>query len=631
MKDLESLQAPALIRDKMINKHIPILATALLSMACLSTSAAEIGFSYNSEGETPRAYGYTKPQIYDIGIALDSETVVGSKIISLSVPVFNDAYISDVKVWLSKELTTSKLDSKFTPDIASYDATVEDGVVKFVFPEPFEIPEDGVFLGYSFSCTDFPSSVTPAPVAVVDGNTPGGLWFHAETSQKRWADYSGRNNIVSAMDVTLDGTFPADKATAGVLSDHVYAAKGEPSTAKISVCNWGLNGISSVEYSYSINGVEATANYKFDTPVPAVLGRIAEFDAEVPAVDSLGEYEYEFKVTKVNGVECPSQSAVCPVTVQPFVAVYRPLVEEYTGRGCGWCPRGYVMLEQMNLYYGDRFVAMAYHNYNNDGMTCVESIPFSASGAPSCSFNRGSSIDPDLIPSQWRRTYENNTIADVQSFIEWADDSHSALKATARVRFIKDLPESDYLFSIALVADGLSNDEWGQSNAYADYNMSQQYESPYWDLFIGKGSPVMGLEYNDVVVYYKDMNGASGSLTESVEAEKWYEYTCVIPVEDVKTVNGQDVVSDFNKTRAISIVVNGKNGKPLNCASSIYPDGSIPEPLPSSVESFGSEVDVVDTLYFDMQGRGVANPAHGLYMGQAQKSVGGVTQNILTH
>lgn len=597
-------------------KFSHLLSTALASVIFLSASAADIGFSYNSDGAEPFGYGYSKPQVYDVGIALDSETMTGSKIKSIYVPVFNETYMSDVKVWLSKTLETSKLDSKFTADIDTYDVTVTDGAINFTFPTPYEIPEGGVYLGYSFNISDFPAGTSPAPVAVVEGNTPGGLWVHAETSQKRWADLSGRNNIVSAIEVTLEGEFPENSATANMLSEHIYAAKGEPSYAKISLCNWGLNGISSVEYEFSINGETLVSSYEFETPVPAVLGRIVEFEAEIPAVNDLGEYNYEFKLIKVNGADCDaiSQTISCPITVQPFVAVYRPLVEEYTGRSCGWCPRGYVMLEQMNLYYGDQFVAMAYHNYNNDGMTCVSSVPFSASGAPLCALNRSNSVDPDLIPALWAKTKENNCPADVNVSLEWTDDTKAILRANAKVRFIKDIPESDYLFSIALVADGLSNENWGQSNGYGDYSMSPQYESPYWDLFIGKGSPVMGLEYNDVVVYYKEMNGVEGSLPASVEADTWYEFTYDIPVSDVKTLDGKDVVSDFNKTRAVAVVVNGKNGKPLNCAYSIYPDGTVPEPLPTAVEAIESELKVTETLYFDFQGRAVVHPADGLYI-----------------
>lgn len=213
------------------------------------------------------------------------------------------------------------------------------------------------------------------------------------------------------------------------------------------------------------------------------------------------------------------------------------------------------MIEQMTLYHGSRFVALAYHNYNNDGMTCIESVPFSFSGAPTCSLNRNQGVDPDLIPAMWEKAAENPSIADVECDLEWADDEHTLLKATARVRFINDIEANGYLFSIALAADGLSNERWAQSNGYGSYEMSDAYSSPYWDLFIGKGSPVFGLEFNDVIVHSSDFKGVAGSLPESIEAEKWYEFTYEIPIAEVLTLDGKEVVKNFDKTRAVAIVV----------------------------------------------------------------------------
>lgn len=600
-----------------------ILTVAVVAM-CLSATAAEVDFTYNSYGMDPYGYGYSKPQVFDIGVALDDPVLVGKQILGFSVPVFDSEYVSQPKVWLSEELSVSKIDSKFTPDLACYDAVISDGVLNFSFSEPYTIPGSGVYLGYSFAVSDVPESAGSKPVAVVDGTAVGGLWLHAESSQKRWAEMSGRYGIVSAMMVRLAGDFPDDAADCRILCDHIYAAKDEPSVLNVSIVNRGENGISSFDYKYSVAGVEKTGTCILDAPLPGIIGSGVDVDIEIDPVADLGDYDLEFYVTSVNGVlnGIESNAVSCDFTVQPFVAVYRPLVEEYTGRSCGWCPRGYVMLEQMNLFYGDQFVALAYHNFNNDGMTCVETLPFHASGAPACFFNRGSSLDPDQIPAAWVKAKDNNTPADVQVQLEWADDDHTRLKATARTRFIYDIPENEYLFSFALLADGLKNDKWGQSNSYGDYEMSPQYDSAYWDLFIGKGSPVMGLEYNDVVVFYKEISGVPGSLPAEIVADEWYEFSYEIPVDEVKTLDGKDVVEDFNKTRMVAIVLNGNTGKPLNCASSIYPDGTVPEPMPTEVKALDSDAGIVAIRYLDLQGREVSNPSEGLYIKVELKSDG---------
>lgn len=96
--------------------------------------------------------------------------------------------------------------------------------------------------------------------------TPGGLWVRADASQKRWADYAGRNKIVSAMTVALDGDFPVNAAVATLADSRVYAAKGEKSSVAVSLVNWGSDGISSFDYQYTLAGEEHTAAMSSQRP-----------------------------------------------------------------------------------------------------------------------------------------------------------------------------------------------------------------------------------------------------------------------------------------------------------------------------------------------------------------------------
>ncbi len=592
---------------------------ALSLAACLPAAADEIKFSYNAFGAEAEGYGYKKDQTYDIGIALDSKEMIGSKIVGLKVPVFSTEYVSDVSVWLSKELNATKgTQTYFTPDEASYGVELNNGELDFTFPEPYLIPEGGIYIGYSFNVSGLPSGQGADPVAITTGLTPGSLWLHASESQTKWSDLSGRKEIMSAMTVTLSGDFPANGASVSSTTKRIYAAKGETAPLKIELENWGTQGISSFDYAYTVGDSEGSGHYDFEETVPEILGRKGVAEIEIQAPKDLGDYDFDILITKVNGGDnAVAQNAyVIPMTVQPFVATYRPLIEEYTGLNCGYCPRGYVMLEQMRLYHGDLFVGMAYHgSMEGDQMTYIaeSDFPMSFTGYPAASFNRGGNIDPSSIPSLWESTRDVNTAADIAINLEWADAEQTKLRANAKVRFVNDIPENNYLLSFALLADGMGNPAWGQSNAYTDFEPTGAYAEPYWDLFIGKGSKVFGLTYNDVVVYYPDKSGIAESLPASIEADKWYEYTFEVDTDKVRTLRGSNNISDFNKTRVIAIVVNGKSGKPLNCISSIYPNGEKPEPEPTAVETLDAEdVKIVGTTYYDLQGRKVGKPTKGL-------------------
>ena len=41
------------------------------------------------------------------------------------------------------------------------------------------------------------------------------------------------------------------------------------------------------------------------------------------------------------------------------------VVEEFTGTGCGWCPRGLVGMEKLRQTFGDRFIGIGIHQYNS--------------------------------------------------------------------------------------------------------------------------------------------------------------------------------------------------------------------------------------------------------------------------
>lgn len=292
-------------------------------MIPLCMMASEMEFSYNTEGTDPYRYGYKKMQTYDVGIALNTPQVVGKKIVGFSVPVFDTSYVSGTKVWLSNKLTVSKdNESKFTPDLVSYDVAVTDGIINFTFPESYTIPEEGLYIGYSLTTSDVPEEKSALPIAVIDGSEAGGLWFHATASQKKWVDFAVRNSILSDIKVILSGDFMKDAASVAFKSERIYTAINEKIQLPINVINWGDQGISSFDYTYTIDGNNYEGRYEFDETTPIMLGGKKTVELELAAIDKLGDFELNLSIDKVNGLKNESSdiSASVPVTVQPFVA-----------------------------------------------------------------------------------------------------------------------------------------------------------------------------------------------------------------------------------------------------------------------------------------------------------------------
>ena len=590
-----------------------IMKTGILSimLACgLFAEAATIDFSYNFSGEAPEAYGAGKAETIDVAIRLSDSGLVGKKVLSLSVPIMGDASrLEGFSAFLTTELNTRNAGGTKVndPDICSVEATVADGVLTASFAEPYLIPEGGIYVGYSLTIPDMEDVASVKPVAVVQGEDEGSFCYHSTKGQLKWRDLSDQRKVSSALTVTLEGDFPA-YAVSPILPQKVYTSQGEATEISVNMVNQGLEPVNSISYRYEGYGVSGSGVYDFIEAVPARYGTTAPAVITIEPMETLGEGSIEVEVTEVNGVANQSiaPKAEAPMEVMLFVPKCRPLVEEYTGLDCGWCPGGYVVLRQMADKYGhDEFVAAAYHGseFENGCMVCMTEFPYYPSGYPASQVNRVMNPAVLDIPDAWNLMRMSMPEGDMEITLKWGDDAKTLLTATSRTRFLHDTEESPYLVSFMLVADGLSDPSWGQYNAYnaTDEADNASLTGPYWDLFIGKDSRVYGLEFDDVVVYYPDQQGIDGSLPLQIKAGEIYEYTLTVNTADVVNVEGEHIVKDFNKTRVIGMIIDTRTGAVVNSASSDYADGS-------GVETILSDTEVMSTQYHDRSGRRLSSP-----------------------
>lgn len=71
----------------------------------------------------------------------------GYKVVSLSAPVNGaKSKYKDVSVWAATQLKTA---AGVNVTDVSYDASITNGNVTLEFPEPYTIPENGAYLGFS--------------------------------------------------------------------------------------------------------------------------------------------------------------------------------------------------------------------------------------------------------------------------------------------------------------------------------------------------------------------------------------------------------------------------------------------------------------------------------------------------
>lgn len=544
-------------------------STVIALVAAIAANAAVVNFTYNTENSVPFGLGYDKiKDTYYVAIQIKEPSLVGSKVVSMSVPVSVD--LSTTTLGECKAFLTTKLErdgktniADICTEIASVD---EKGVLTCTFSEPYTITDDGVFVGYSFPIETFAANSTVKPIAVVEGTAPGGLYIFAPRNVIQWTAKSADFNCVSAMVVTLDSNLPANAGSIALAPKYI-AVCGEKNSIKANVTNYGMSEISSIDYSYSFGGDAKTGHADFTPAVSATFGVTVAENIEIEAPAEIGTYTMELSLTKINGEEVEGNKVTSDVIVSTIPVVNRPLVEEFTGLWCGNCPRGYAALETLNEEYPDDFVALAYHN--GDPMEVMTSYPVNVTGYPMATINRKGTIDPSALYSQWPVAAEKIVNSNVSVELSWANEEKTILRSTTKVQFAEDQKESDYRIGACLVSDGLSNPSWLQSNYSA--NSKPTGNKIFDKLFVGTSDMVAGLVFNDVVLSFPNKYGKTNTLPSQVKATQEVTYVEDFDLNKIRNTGAlpSNPIQSIENLRVVGVLFDSK-GNPLNCASSAH-------------------------------------------------------------
>ena len=124
---------------------------ATLALCLLTTSAMaqdRLIFSHDTgQGITGNLgnVGNAIMQNYDVAMRIKDPNFVGMKIAAIRVPMENADHLSNLRVWLSKELTLKTINGKKTnvPDILSVNADITGEWVTVNLAEPYTITEEG--------------------------------------------------------------------------------------------------------------------------------------------------------------------------------------------------------------------------------------------------------------------------------------------------------------------------------------------------------------------------------------------------------------------------------------------------------------------------------------------------------
>ena len=497
-------------------------------------------YSYHHPDEPTSMWGTKKHENYDVAIHIKDASLVGSTITGIRVPLPDN--VSGLKpkgaIFLTKTLSVKSNTNVADVEVDSFD--VRAGIVEVDFQQPYTITDEGIFVGYSLSTS---SDFDKTPIVVVAKSETDGFWIHTSRTYRKFTDKSATLKMVSAMEVLIN-TNLTDAATAS-LPDQ-FAAMGTTPTLNATITNKGCNGVQSVDYTLNFQGQSLSRHANLKTAIPGYFNSQATLPIELPEVVGSGQKTVTLTIDKVNGIDnlASNKEATSTLTAIAFIPTKRPLVEEYTGTWCGWCPRGFVGMENLNEEYGDDFCGVAYHNGDPMETISSTSFPNDVPGFPAAWIDRTHETDAYCGDAEDHRYHANVTYEQYRQEYGVADISVKAtladktITATATTKFPASMEINDrYQLGFILTGNGFkgSGGDWAQTNYYY-FGEGKKYTDADMNTFTNGASSVSGLVYNFVILERSGIYGISNSLPASVSENEDNTYTYTFDLGKVSSV-----------------------------------------------------------------------------------------------
>ncbi|MBQ8657408.1 MAG: Omp28-related outer membrane protein [Prevotella sp.] len=516
------------------------------------------------------------------------------------------AHATNIRAWVATSLPSTISTSTCLDVVDVPTSMIGNKNIDAEFAAPVAIPASGIYVGYSFNITATSTQNDQYPVLTTGDDMAKALILRTETQVPSWSDLNGQGFGRLYLQVLLEGEFGENVAVPADLGD-VYVQTGTTGTANLTITNAAGNQINSIDYT--VNG---GAEQHADLTTPINFNESTTVSINVTAEAEQSITSKTVTVTKVNGNDNTAADKTADFTLYSLDEIIprNVVVEEFTGTGCGWCPRGMIGMQNLRNTYGDRFVGIAVHQYNSSDAMYIATNSYARlgfSGAPSCTIDRKYITDPyygtgDDIRDDFLAEMNIPSLASVNVSGMFNAES-TQVEATAQVKALFD---SQYKLEFVLIADDLSGtgSAWNQSNYYYQYSASQLPEDlrQFGSGGVNGRSSVTGWHFDDVALASSYVSGTNRvpALTLTSGEEQGASYTLTLPT---KTTLKNALNTD--KIYVIALVVDN-NGTIVNAAKSKV------EANPTGVEAIRSDAAVTVEAYFTPDGRQLSAPQPGL-------------------
>ena len=605
-----------------------LLVTLSLLLALVVSAQEEQLYGVYQGSGTIAGIGTGKAETYDVAYHITDPSLAGLEIRGINVPVQTNApNITDYKAWLSTNLTIEN--NKNVPDIVSVDFTPDGKWANVTFEKPYLLTEEGVYVGYTLtvSSIDVNRDNDPGktPIMCFSSTATDELYIHSTRTERKWKRLAESSYLPAgrayAFVVRLGGDPIKKNAAAFSAPDELtlYALTGQQKSLSLMLSNHGTSDITRITCEIDIDG-EVTQQVKATNLKGTYYGQHSTVKLTLPALDTPGSRHVNIRIAKVNEVDNEDLEPAIDfnIAIIDKTPTHKPLMEEYTGGWCGWCPRGMAAMEAMTSRHPDDFIGVAYHN--GDPMQITLTTPNTPSGYPHAFIDRvitgrdeqgadrgydpffGSSNGGSLgIEKDWKTRQGIFTPVSLELEAEWADGDSTAIIARSHSTFVNALKHNPFRLAYILVADDLHNTtrEWAQANYYAGTSSSDPYLKPLTTL----AGTIRDLHFNDVAVQLScpGPTALAESLPEQVVDGKPYEHTYTFDISK------NSLIQDKSKLRVVVVLINTLTREVSNAEKATVPSGET-----NGIASPTTDATAVSSTTFDLAGRPVGNARRGI-------------------
>lgn len=581
------------------------LFTLFLAAALTCSAAAEsIHWGYYNATQPIFAWGTSKAETYSLCMAVNDPSLVGGKVTAVLFPL-TTSELSNCAVFFSQE-RPKPASAVATGDLCNVSFTAAEGWNEVTLDAPLTIGEEPFYVGLTGKISDVSTDNGKLPFQLCLSGEEGSCYAVSTRTYRTWTDLAELSSYTLPIQLVVEGDMFADHAVGIVSLSTAYIEANVENPLKVKVTNHGKQPVTSIDWTYTLGDYVTQGTAEVNLP-GNYYGELGELSVTLPAVSELGIYTGTLSLDKVNGNanEDGVSSLSHEVHVLSIVPVKRPLVEEFTGCWCGYCPRGWLGLKLMNEWHPDDFIAASYHNSDAMQICSSAAFPVEVGGLPAACIDRhlmtdaysGDNDQPMGIDAVWTRISTTEHAPANVSVTATIDVTGQTLSATSYYTFCEDQEAASYGVAYIVTADGLSGttSDWRQTNYYA--GSASDRDGYLNELTNSPGS--IFLVYDDVVIAQSHSAGGCyrNIFPAMVVMGQQVRHSCQFSLSKMVSNYGrrENLVQDIDRLNVIALLID-KTGAVVN-AGKCHVDAS----AVAGIESVGA--DLAPEHVFDLSGR----------------------------